>query len=174
MAAGSESLLHPIVMKTHSLVMLLIVLLGFTACKEEEPDTEKPVISLGFTGASPQNCDTLYLGDTLKLRMLFTDNAELGSFSFDIHPNFDHHAHSTEVTSCTMDPDKTPVNPLVMIRSFSIPAGQTSYTTDISVVLPGENSNGLYDTGDYHFFLSLTDKEGWSAQKGLSIKVLRR
>ena len=36
------------------------------------------------------------------------------------------------------------------------------------------SGNGLYDEGDYHFFISLTDKEGWSAQKGLSVKMLHR
>jgi hypothetical protein len=30
-----------------------------------------------------------------------------------------------------------------------------------------------FDPGDYHFFISLTDREGWSAQKGLNIKVLK-
>ena len=28
-----------------------------------------------------------------------------------------------------------------------------------------------FDEGDYHFTIRLTDKEGWSIQKGLSIKM---
>jgi hypothetical protein len=105
---------------------------------------------------------------------LFTDNAELGSYSIDIHNNFDHHSHSTEVTECSLDPIKDPVNPFLFIEDYNIPAGQSDYQTNMSISIPSSNGNGVYDEGDYHFFISLTDKEGWSAQKGLSIKMLHR
>jgi hypothetical protein len=146
----------------------------FASCSTEEIDDEKPEIDLTFSGAFPQNCDTLWLGETFSFKVLFKDNTELGSFSIEIHENFDHHAHSTEVTECDLDPVKTPVNPLFFIRDYEITTGLTEYETNLRISLPAENNEGNFDEGDYHFFIRLTDKEGWSAQKGLSIKLLRR
>ncbi|NBC83928.1 MAG: DUF4625 domain-containing protein [Bacteroidetes bacterium] len=142
--------------------------------KEDKIDNVKPVIDLSIQGAFPVNCDTLFFGESFELKVLFTDNAELGSYSIDIHNNFDHHSHSTEVTECSLDPIKDPVNPFLFIEDYNIPAGQSDYQTNMSISIPSSNGNGVYDEGDYHFFISLTDKEGWSAQKGLSIKMLHR
>jgi hypothetical protein len=106
--------------------------------------------------------------------MLFSDNFELGSYSIDIHNNFDHHSHSTEVTECQLNPIKTPINPFTYINDFTIPVSQKQYQTNLPILIPTENENGIFDEGDYHFFISLTDKEGWSTQKGFSIKILKR
>ncbi len=163
-------------MKTYRKFFILILLLSFIgSCeKDDKIDKEKPTIDLTIQGAFPVNCDTLYFGESFELKVLFTDNVELGSFSIDIHNNFDHHSHSTEVTECNLDPKKAPVNPFLSIEDYDIPAGLTEYETSVSVTIPSVNGNGSYDEGDYHFFISLTDKEGWSAQKGLSIKILKR
>lgn len=151
------------------------MLMFFNACeKDEDIDTEKPTINNSFTGAFPVNCDTIYFGETFEVKLLFTDNVELGSYSIDIHNNFDHHSHSTEVTECNLDPIKDPVNPFVFIEDYDIPNGMTEYETNLSISIPSGNANGNYDEGDYHFFLSLTDAEGWSTQLGLSIKMLYR
>ncbi|MEZ4906346.1 MAG: DUF4625 domain-containing protein [Saprospiraceae bacterium] len=159
-----------------SKIKISLLLLAFFpmiySCNDKNIDTEKPVIDLSIDNAFPLNCDTIYFGEPFTLKMLFTDNAELGSFSIDIHNNFDHHSHSTEVEECSLDDIKTPVNPLTFINDYEIPSGTTEYETDLSITIP--SGNGQYDEGDYHFFISLTDKEGWSAQKGLSIKMLYR
>jgi hypothetical protein len=147
----------------------------FISCeKDEDIDTEKPVIDLTVQDAFPINCDTIYFGESFELKLLFTDNAELGSYSIDIHNNFDHHSHSTEVTECELDPIKEPVNPFIFIEDFTIPEGLKEHETGISISIPSGNGNGLFDDGDYHFFISLTDREGWSSQVGLSIKMLHR
>ena len=151
------------------------MLMFFNACeKDEEIDTEKPNIDFTIQDAFPVNCDTVYFGETFELKVLFTDNVELGSYSIGIHNNFDHHSHSTEVTECNLDPIKDPVNPFVFIEDYDIPKGQTEYETNLSISIPSGNENGDYDEGDYHFFLSLTDTEEWSTQKGLSIKMLHQ
>jgi hypothetical protein len=124
--------------------------------------------------AFPVNCDTLYFGESFTMKIRFTDNAELGSYSIELHQNFDHHEHSTEVEECNIDPDKEPVNPYHFIQDYDIPTGLNEYVTDITFTIPSADNNGLYDEGDYHFFISLTDAEGWSAQKGLSVKMVRR
>ena len=161
-------------MRNSTIIFILVLsLTHFHSCKEEDIDKEKPAIDLTIQDAFPVNCDTLYFGESYTLKIRFTDNAELGSYSIDIHNNFDHHSHSTEVEECNMDPDKEPVNPWVFIQDYEIPAGLTEHVTDITLSLPSDCC-GEYDEGDYHFFISLTDAEGWSAQKGLSVKIMKR
>ena len=163
-------------MKISKITFLLIMLFfGTSSCDNgNDIDTEKPLISIDFAGSFPMNCDTLYFGEDFTVKMLLKDNVELGSYSIDIHNNFDHHSHSTEVTSCEMWPIKTPVNPFVFIADFDIPEGSSDFTTSETINIPAGNGNGAFDEGDYHFFISLTDKEGWSTQKGLSIKMQKR
>ena len=163
-------------MKTHwYIIYSLFFLFVLISCeKDENIDTEKPQILNDFSDAFPTHCDTLYFGESFDLRLLLTDNMELGSFSIGIHNNFDHHSHSTEVTECSLGPVKEPVNPLVFIDDYPIPDELKEYETNRMVSIPAENDSGLFDEGDYHFFIRLTDNEGWSAQKGLSIKMLYR
>jgi len=132
------------------------------------------VINIDFEGAFPINCDTLYFGESFTLKLLFSDNAELGSYSIDIHNNFDHHNHSTELTVCVLDPVKEPLNPYVFINDYAIPEGLREYETNLEISIPAGNTVSVFDEGDYHFFISLTDKEGWSTQKGLNIKILQQ
>ncbi len=161
-------------MKTSIVTFFLFLLfIGIISC-EKDIDDEKPVISNDFTGSFPVNCDTLYFGETFILKLRFSDNFELGSFSMDIHNNFNHHSHSTEVSECNLGPKKSPVNPYVFIQDYSIPEGLKEYETNVSIAIPSANNKGTFDEGDYHFFISLTDKVGWSAQMGLSIKILHR
>ena len=158
-----------------TLIISLLLLMLFNSCKKDQNiDKQKPEIDLSIQDAFPLNCDTLYFDETFIFRALFTDNIELGSFSIGIHHNFDHHSHSTEVTNCVPDPKKIPVNPFVFIQDYSIPKGSKEYETNQSVNIISANAKGSFDEGDYHFFISLTDKEGWSAHKGLSIKMLHR
>lgn len=154
--------------------LTLFSVLFFSCENKEEVDKEKPLIDLSSQYAFPQNCDTLWFGESFELKLWLSDNVELGSFSIDIHHNFNHHSHSTEVTECSLSPVKTPVNPFLFIEDFSIPPGLAEYTTGLSIAVPSGDEGGDFDDGDYHFFISLTDHEGWSAQAGLSIKMLHR
>ena len=151
----------------------LVIVLSLYTCGDDV-DKTKPTIDVSFKQAFPQNCDTLYFGETFTLKMLLEDNVELGAYSIDIHNNFDHHAHSTDVSTCDMDSVKKAVNPYSLIQDYAIPSGLTEYTTAIQITVPDSNNAGSYQEGDYHFFVSLTDKEGWSTQKGLSVKIVRR
>lgn len=155
------------------LISILSLLLT-AACDPAEIDDQKPFVDLSMMGAFPVSCDTLYLGESFTWKVRFADNVELGSYSLEIHHNFDHHAHSTEPESCELDPVKEPVNPFHTIMDFEIPAGSAEYTVNESIHIPSSDVNGDMDPGDYHFFISLTDREGWSVQKGLNIKILKR
>lgn len=155
--------------KAKILIAVLIPLLVFTSCSsdKEEIDTEYPVIDVSASNAFPIQCSQVTRGQKITFRAKFTDNTALGSYSLDIHHNFDHHTHSTEVSNCTPEPIKKPVNPMLYINSVTIPQGQKSYEAVQEITIPTD-----VDPGDYHFLIRLTDKEGWGTIKGLSIKIL--
>ncbi|TCD03491.1 DUF4625 domain-containing protein [Pedobacter psychroterrae] len=157
-------------MKKLTLIGLLPILLSaLSSCKKEkaEPiDTSYPEINVSIQDAFPKQCSVLKRGQSFTFRALLTDNAELGSLSVDIHHNFDHHSHSTEVSDCTMSPVKHAVKPFLLIRSFPIAAGLQSFQTNAEISVPAD-----IDPGDYHFLIRLTDKQGWQTIKGLSIKI---
>lgn len=157
-----------------SYLLFILAVINCSCQKDNNIDTEKPQIDNTFEEAFPKSCDTIYFGESFTLRLRLSDNYELGSYSFDIHHNFDRHTHSTEVENCKPDPIKEPVNPLTYIDDFSIPEGSKEYETEVVIPILSSNSDGDFDEGDYHFFISLTDKQGWSNFKGLSVKILHR
>lgn len=144
-------------------------LVFFSACKKDDVntlDTERPAINLTGDNTFPKQCTELRRGEKFIFKAKLTDNKELGTFSIDIHHNFDHHTHSTEVEECDLQPVKTPVNPFLFIKSYDIPGGQKSYETNVEIGVPAD-----IDPGDYHFTIMVTDQEGWNTMKGLSIKI---
>lgn len=178
MEQAISSLLHrqnTMKMNYLKITTIVVLLSVFVSCGDaEEIDQEKPVIDMSESEAFPVACDTLYFGESFTLKALFSDNVELGSFSLDIHNNFDHHSHSTEVTECNLAETKEPVNPYVLIQDFEIPESSKTYQTSLEVSLPSSNDDGEYDEGDYHFHISLVDKTGWSIQVGVGVKMLHR
>ena len=145
-------------------------------CQDEEKptiDTEKPAIDLTTLDAFPTSCDTLFFDEPFTVKALLTDNVELGSFNIDIHNNFDHHTHSTEFEQCTLGAVKTALNPYIYIQDYALPV-TNKYTTDVSMIIPSSDGVDLYDEGDYHFQIRLTDKEGWSTMVGFNVKILGR
>ncbi len=155
--------------KTHFIsISMAFILLSAIACnKDKHPiDDVPPTIDGGFAGAFPKQCGILKRGESFTFRARFTDNVELGSFSLDVHHNFDHHSHSTELGECTLEPVKAPVNPFVLIRSYDIPAGQQSYEAEITIPVPAD-----VDPGSYHFMIMVSDHTGWTDMKGLSVHI---
>lgn len=146
---------------------LMLIMVLSISCDREESDTELPEILMSGAEHFPHNCDTIYIGESFTFRALFTDNHELGSYSIDIHHNFDHHSHSTELTDCPMDPVKAAVDPLLYISQFNIPDGLKEYEAIQVIDIP----EGV-DTGDYHLMVRLTDKTGWQSIRGISIKII--
>lgn len=129
-------------------------------------DLTKPTINFKIANGFPKACETLKAGDKFTLRVELHDNQALGSYSVDIHHNFDHHSHSTEVVTCTLDAKKPAVNPLVFIQSYDIPSGSKKYLVEQEITIPAE-----IDKGDYHFMLKVTDKSGWQQIEGFSIYI---
>jgi hypothetical protein len=146
--------------------LLLLALPLIASCNQTDTDTEYPVIDMSGSDAFPKNCQTVQRGQTFVFKATFSDNMALGSFSIDIHHNFNHHSHSTESETCTMGDVKTAVNPFVYIKSFDIDQATGNYVAEIPIEVPLD-----VDEGDYHFRVSLTDHEGWRTMKGISIKI---
>lgn len=147
-----------------TLVSFIVLLVLTISCDNnvEDKDTEKPMVEFFY----PLSCDTVFPGATFTLNALLTDNVELGAYSIDMHQNFDHHSHSTESDECELDEIKEAVNPFALMTQGDIPAGETSYELNVPIVIPSD-----VDKGDYHLELTVTDKEGWSSFKILSIKI---
>lgn len=150
------------------IIFLSLSVLFFAACdKEDSIDTEKPEINISIPGAFPVQCSEIKRGESFTFRAEFTDNEELGSFGIDIHHNFNHHSHSTETETCSENDVKAPVNPFKVVENYPIPEGLKRYVAEVDIYVPED-----VDTGDYHFLIKVTDKEGWQAIRGLSIDII--
>ena len=147
-------------------IIFFILIAGCSKKDDVSIDTEYPVIDISSSNAFPIQCSEVTRGEKLIFKAKFSDNSALGSYSLDIHHNFDHHTHSTEVAVCTMNPVKTAVKPFLFINTFEIPVGTRSYEATKEILIPLD-----IDPGDYHFMIKLTDKEGWQTLKGISIKI---
>jgi len=145
------------------------IIMLFTSCEGLFRDENKPVIDLTITDAFPQNCVTVYRGETFTYKVLFTDETALGSYGIEMHHNFDHHSHSTSAGTCDFGPDKSPVKPFKHIKDYSIPENLTSFTATGTIQIPAD-----VDTGDYHFEFRLTDASGWQTFAGISLKIADR
>lgn len=146
---------------------LAVFAAGCSKDNSEPIDTAYPEIIMSSTDAFPKQCSTVKRGEKFNFVALLQDNSELGSASIDIHHNFDHHSHSTEVNDCTPEPVKTAIKPFLLIRTLEIPAGKKSHQVSNEIAVPTD-----IDPGDYHFLIRLTDKEGWQTIKGISIKII--
>lgn len=146
--------------------ILLMFAVGCSKDGDKKPDTEYPVIDLTQADAFPKQCSELMRGQKFYFKARLSDNVELGSYSLDIHHNFDHHTHSTEVNDCAMESIKQPVKPFLLIKSYPVPQGQKIYNANTELEVPAD-----VDPGDYHFLIRVTDKEGWQTIKGISIKI---
>jgi len=148
-------------------LLSFLVLLSACSKKDQETiDTTYPEIDVATASAFPKQCSEVQRGQPFTAKIHVSDNKELGSVSIDIHHNFDHHSHSTEVSACNMEAVKTPVKPMVLIQTIPVPGGQTNHVVEQVINIPAD-----VDPGDYHFLVRVTDKEGWQTIKGLSFKI---
>ncbi len=151
------------------LLFIFGLILSLSGCSSENKDDINPIIDMTGNDAFPVNCSVIHPGETFTFKAVFSDNDELGAFSLEIHDNFDHHTHSTDVVECEMEPDKEPVNPFHLIEEYDIPSGLVSYEAEVDIAVPED-----VDTGDYHFMVRLTDASGWQTLKGIAIKIMLR
>lgn len=152
-----------------NLIIFTLLAVAFSSCQNDDHDDELPLINMSAAEAFPVNCVTVYRGEAFEFRAVFADNIELGSFSIEMHHNFDHHTHSTDAVQCEMDPVKTPVSPFRWIENYTIPSGLQRYEATASITIPT-----TVDTGMYHFMVRLTDAAGWQTFRGISVRIADR
>lgn len=156
---------------------LCAIYIGFTACENKSKDVTPPVID--DASFLPADCDIYYLGDTIKVYFVCSDNTELGNYNIEIHNNFDHHTHSTSASDCgnegehhdeeytEHDHEHTPAEGAwVYNQDFPIARGLKGDTVDVNIPVPVEATDG-----DYHFMLRLTDRAGWQTIKAVAIHL---
>lgn len=146
--------------------ILCLLLSNCSKDKTEPIDTIYPEINVSAQNAFPKQCSVLKRGEKFTFRASVSDNVQLGSLNVDIHHNFDHHTHSTELEECDLAPIKQAVKPFLLIKNIVIPKGLKTYEVSSEIEIPAD-----IDPGDYHFMIRLTDQEGWQTIKGLSIKI---
>lgn len=133
----------------------------------EEVDQDKPVIDMRLDGGFPTSCSTVTKGQVIHFKARFTDNRELGAYSINIHHNFDHHSHDTEIDDCVLEPIKIPVSPWSKTFTYTIPGQNKEFVAEQQITIPQD-----IDTGDYHFMIQLSDAQGWATMRGISFKVV--
>ncbi len=139
------------------------------ACKKDKEsiDTEKPTIDISAATAFPKQCSQIKRGSSFTFHARLADNVALGSYNINVHHNFDHHSHSTEVEECTLEPIKIPVKPFTLVKSVNIPGQPQLYDAQLQIDVPAD-----VDPGNYHFMIQVTDQSGWSIQRGISVRIV--
>ena len=154
-----------------NIIYSIMLLCALSACggndDDEEKDMQQPAISDKGIVANPIDCQQYKRGEVIPFHYLMTDDEELGAYNIEIHNNFDHHTHSTTATECTMEAQKSPVNPWVYNQDFTIPAGQREYDARHDIKIPTD-----IDPGDYHFMVRLTDRAGWQQLHAVAVKIV--
>ena len=173
--------------KLLTIIASALIMSAITSCDNDDDktiDTEKPQIDTSIDGASPANAATFYFGEAIPVKLLLTDNEELGSFSVNIHNNFDHHSHSTEEEGEEHHDHEEGEehrhegedgDAFQFTQDYTIPAGSTQFLIDTKITLPVKSDDGdEYEGGDYHFMITVTDKAGFSTFKAFEIKILQK
>ena len=152
------------------------------SCNNQKDLTPPEISDEGFL---PADCDIYYLGDTILVHFVCSDNNELGNFNIEIHNNFDHHSHGTSSVDCDEDEDhdhdhdhgegedhdhdhehEDVEGAWVFNQDYAIARGLLSDTVDLQIVVPMDVLEG-----DYHFMLRLTDRAGWQSIKTVPIHL---
>ena len=158
------------------------VIITFNSCNNPK-DLTPPVIE--DSGFLPADCDIYYLGDTIQVHFVCSDNSELGNFNIEIHNNFDHHSHGTSSVDCDDEDEEHEhghehgeedhdhdhehehvEGAWVYNQDYAIARGLQCDTVDLQIVVPDDVLEG-----DYHFMLRLTDRAGWQSIKTVPIHL---
>ena len=166
-----------------SLFMALIATtatLVITSCNQQKDLTPPEISDEGFL---PADCDIYYLGDTILVHFVCSDNVELGNYNIEIHNNFDHHTHGTSSVDCDEEGEEhghdhehgdedhdheheDVEGAWVYNQDYAIARGLTCDTVDLQIIVPMDVLEG-----DYHFMLRLTDRAGWQSIKSVPIHL---
>jgi len=111
----------------------------FVSCDKEDPDTQKPVITV--LDPASDHADAAP-GDSLSLKAEYSDNKELLNARIEIH-SADGHSHRTSSPSSEWEWAKV------------YPISGLSAVVNERLLIPAS-----IDTGEYHIVFEATDKSG--------------
>lgn len=149
------------------LFTLGITLFLFNSCgKNQDIDQESPTIEFVLINNLTAQCAEVEKGKSFFIKARIEDNLAIGSYSIDIHDNFDQHSHSTDVVPCQHEEPKLAINPFVFVRSFEISEEKRALEIEQEIFIPDN-----VDVGDYHITLKVVDKLGWSKLQSFGIKI---
>jgi len=164
--------------KLFLLIACTAICAAFISCEPKDKDTAYPVIE--DQNFLPANCDIYYLGDTIQVHFVATDNIALGAFNIEIHNNFDHHTHGTSSEECDEGEEhqhegeegeehhhEEVEGAWIYNHDFAFRPNSMADTVDLSIVVPD-----TVKTGDYHFMLRITDKAGWQSIKAVALEII--
>ena len=155
-------------MKKNNLLLISLLACALASCSGPKDTVRPEILPLGEE-TSPLNCQVFRRGLAIPVAYLFTDNEELGSYSLSIHPNFDHHTHSTEAETCPEEEHHSKEegpDAWKYIKEYTIPSGRNAYEASHLIPIP-ENA----ETGEYHFVMLVSDAAGWTMTKSVSIHI---
>ena len=147
-------------MKKTSIIMALMAIaaLGCSCKKDEDKDTDKPVITLN----EPADGDTLFVGHEMHLEMDLSDNVMLRSYKVDIHNNFDGHSHtkSTETDGAW-----------TYTKSWDVSGLKNTHIHHHEIEVPDSVDGVPIAKGKYHFMVYCTDEAGNETYVAKSVVV---
>ncbi|MBR3648580.1 MAG: DUF4625 domain-containing protein [Paludibacteraceae bacterium] len=171
-----------IFMSLFTALVIVSVNLVFNSCDRQKDLTPPTISDADFL---PADCDIYYLGDTILVHFICSDNVELGNYNIEIHNNFDHHTHGTSAVDCDEEGEEHEheheheheedhdhehehvEGAWVYNQDFAIPRGTLCDTIRYRIPVPADVL-----PGDYHFMLRLTDRAGWQSIKSVPIHVI--
>lgn len=154
------------------IIPLLLFITCFLACSSEDtitenqPDKQKPTISINYENGFPKSCEVLNKDKTYIIKVMVSDNLGLASYAIDIHNNFDHHTHDDQGSKCDLDPIKKSENPWIYMENFAIESSPKTYEINQSITIPNDK-----DIGNYHCQISVIDVTGWQSRTSIDIKI---
>lgn len=144
-------------MKTKNISLLVLSTLFisvfsfiFSSCDDDKGDNVKPTINL----IEPAEGDTLRIGaeNGVHFEVEFVDDVMLGSYSVNIHPNFDGHTHSSATLKSTSDEGTVDFN---FNKSWSLSGLKNSEVHHHEIIIPANAT-----PGKYHLMVYCVDAAG--------------
>ena len=132
--------MHKVCKMNKSVLFLGLLAITFTACKKEDPDMVKPVITVNQPASDQMD---VRLGENFSIQATITDDVELSQWKINIH-SADGHTH--RIMAGEWELTETGV------------ASGKSYSFSKTVTVPNDA-----ELGEYHYTVEATDKAGNAA-----------
>lgn len=142
-------------MKT-KFILLIFSLTLFLSCSDD--DTKKPIIEV----VTPTDGDHFHPGETISVRINFSDNEELASYKIEIHFNNDRHNHKNGSTTDT---------PFQYTTTGNFEKGLNRFELVHDIDIPALINELPVKNGEYHLGVYCIDKAGNQREVFVEIEI---